>query len=173
MHKTTITGVTISAVERTHAWWRYLWPFQSRRALLQILAVMAVCLPIMAAVIVYKGNPNALLYTLIGAAAGGLLGGVYPLLPARLTLTTRSEARHHLADLQGRLVKIGYVLSEQSMVPGRFHYCSGKTLKRLRWDEQNIELLVHEHELVLNGPVVVLRRLRYKMMPDDYAFLKA
>ena len=172
MNKTTIIGVTISVVKRTHAWWRYLWPFQTRRALLQILTVMAVCLPIVGA-LAYWGNPDALVITLIGAAVSGLYC-LYPLLPARLILTTRSEARHHLADLQARLAKSGYVVSEQPRVPGRFHYYSGKTHRWFRWDEQNIELLVHEHELVLNGPVIVLRMLRTRLLlPDDRAYLKA
>lgn len=42
MHKTNIPGVTISEVKRTHAWWRYFWPLQSRRALLSCLFLLAV-----------------------------------------------------------------------------------------------------------------------------------
>lgn len=170
MHKTTIPGVTISEVKRTHAWWRYLWPFQSRRELLSTTGLLAVGLSVVGGII-YLMNPDAVRGSLIAGALGGLCCGVYPLLPARLTLATRSEARHHLTDLQARLVKFGYVASDQPLVPGRFHYRS-KMSRFWRWDEQDIELLVHDHELVLNGPVAVLGLLRARLLlPDDYAYL--
>lgn len=172
MHKTILPGVTISEVKRTHAWWLYLWPFQSRRALLRCLVILAVCLPIMA-VIVLRTNPYALPYVLICAALGGIISVAYPLLPTRLTLATRSEARHHLADLQARLVKFGYVASDKPLMPGSFHYRS-KHSEFWHLDEQVTELVVHEHELVLNGPVIIMRVLRAGLLlPDDYAYLKA
>ncbi len=97
---------------------------------------------------------------------------MYAVLPTRLTLTTRSEARHHLTDLQALLPRLGYVASDQPMVPGRFHYRS-KMSRFWRWDEQDIELLVHEHELVLNGPITQLRLLRARLLPDSRAYFKA
>jgi hypothetical protein len=172
MNKTTLPGVTISQVKRTHGMLMYLWPFQSRRELLSAIALLAVCLPIMGTII-YLLDPAGLESVLIGAVVGSFLCGVYPLLPARLTLATRSEARHFTADLQARLIKFGYVASDQQPRPGRFHYRS-KRSRFWRWDEQDIELLVHDHELVLNGPVIVLRFLRARLLlPADRAYLKA
>lgn len=171
MNKTTIDGVTISEVKRKHAWWLYLWPFQSRRELLSTFAILGVVLSVMGT-FAYLTAPYALLNTLVGAAVGGVYLGVYGALPASLTLATRSEARHFLADLQAMLAKGGYVLSEQPIVPGRFHYRS-KMPRLLRWDSQDIELLVHGNEFVLNGPITPLRLLRAKLLPDSRAYLKA
>jgi hypothetical protein len=169
MNKTTFPGVTISQVKRTHAWWRYFQPFQSMRQLLYMGAVLAVGLALVGWFF-YRMAPDLLRGGLIAGSFGGLLW-LYPLLPARLTLATRSEARHHLADLQARLVKFGYVASAQPQVAGRFHYRC-KMPRWLCWDEQDIELLVHDHELVLNGPVTILRLLRARLLlPEDYAYL--
>jgi hypothetical protein len=172
MNKTTLNGVTISQVQRTHAWWLYFWPFQSTRALLSTLVILAVGLSIMGGFF-YLMAPHALRGGLIASTVGSLLWGLYPLLPARLTLATRSEARHFTADLQARLLRFGYVASDQPPRPGRFHYRS-KMSRFWRWDEQDIELLVHDHELVLNGPVTILHLLRARLLlPDDRAYLKA
>jgi hypothetical protein len=172
MNKTTIAGVTISKVKRTHAWWRYLWPFQSRRALLTTLVLNAVCLPIVAA-FGYLIASQAVFQAVIFSAVCGLLCGLYPLLPATLTLAAPGSPRPALADLQARLIRLGYVASEQPPRPGRFHYRS-KRSRFWRWDEQDIELLVHEHELVLSGPVAILALLRARLLlPDDRAYLKA
>ncbi|MDB5976417.1 MAG: hypothetical protein JWR07_3177 [Nevskia sp.] len=173
MQKTTLHGVTISQVQRTHAWWLYLWPFQSRRILWQSIILMGTCLPIMG-VTVYLLDPAGLWPVLLGGTTGYFLCVLYPLLAARLTLATRSEARHCVADLQARLLKFGYVAKELEapLVPGRFVYQSKHEFWRR--DEQNVELLVREHNLVLNGPVAILRLLRTKLLlPDDYAYLKA
>jgi hypothetical protein len=170
MNKTTLPGVTISQVKRTHGMFMYLWPFQSCRELLSAMGLLAVCLPIMGT-IVYLLDPAALEPVLIGAVIGSFCCGVYPLLPARLTLATRSEARHITSDLQARLIKLGYVASDQQPRPDRFHYRS-KRSRFWRWDEQDIELLVHDHELVLNGPVAVLALLRARLLPpEDFAYL--
>lgn len=172
MNKTTITGVTISQVKRTHAWWRYFQPFQSLRELLSSIALL-VGSQLVIGGIIYLLNPHAVRGSLIAAALCGFYCGVYTVLPARLTLVTRSEARHFVTDLQALLPALGYVASAQPMVPGRFHYCS-KLPKWFRWDEQDIELLVHENELVLNGPIAPLRLLRARLLlPDDRAYLKA
>jgi hypothetical protein len=170
MNKTTIAGLTISAVERTHAWWRYVLPFQTRRALLTILAVQAVCLPCMA-LFAYLAAPHLMFQIVLGSALSGFTIALHPYLPARLTLATRGEARHFACDLQALLAKLRYVESEQLERPGRFHYRS-KRSRMLRWDEEDIELLVRDHELVLNGPIYILRHLRAKLLkPGDFAYL--
>lgn len=170
MNSTKLTGVTISQVQRTHGWQRYFWPFQSRRALLHILAALAVGLPIVGGII-YLLDPRAVFNSLIGGLFLALYWSVYAVLPARVTLATRSEALHFVTDLQAMLTKLGYVVSDPPMMAGSLHY-HARCPRLLRWDEQNIELLVHDHELVLNGPVTVLRVLRARLLlPDDYAYL--
>jgi hypothetical protein len=172
MNKTTLPSVTISQVKRTHGWQRYFWPFQSRRALLHILAALATALPIVGG-IVYLLDSRAVFNSLIGGPFLALYWTVYAFLPARVTLATRSEARYFVTDLQAMLTKLGYVAGERPMMPGSLHY-HAKCSRFWRWDEQDIELLVHEHELVLNGPVTVLRLLRARLLlPNDRAYLKA
>jgi hypothetical protein len=170
MNKTTVVGMTISTFERTHAWWRYFWPFQSRRALLTILVVLAVGLPIVAGFSVLVGS-NAVFQGVIFSALCGLYVGLYPYLPARLTFATRGEAQHFASDVQAQLVRLRYVASEQSPRAGRFHYRS-KRPRLWRWDEEDMELLVHEHELVLSGPVGMLTLIRARLLPpEDFAYL--
>jgi hypothetical protein len=170
MNKTTIAGVTISTVKRTHAWWLYLWPFQSKRALLTTLALNAACLPIMAG-FGYLIASQAVFQAVIFAAVCGLLCSVYPLLPGTLSLVTPGSPRPALLDLQARLARLGYVASNQPPRPGRYHYRS-KRSRFWRWDEQDIELLVHDHKLVLNGPVAILAMLRARLLPpEDFAYL--
>jgi hypothetical protein len=165
MNKTTIAGVTISKVERTHALWRYLWAFQSRRALLTILALNAVILPMVAG-FGYLIGSQAVLQAVLFSAVCGLICGLYPLLPATLTLAAAGSPRSALVDLQARLIRLGYVASDQPPHPGRLHYRS-KRSRFWRWDEQDVELLVHEHELVLNGPVAILAMLRARLLPPE------
>jgi hypothetical protein len=165
MNKTTIAGLTISQVERTHAWWRYLWPIQTRRALLTTLTIHAVCLPL-AAVFLHFAAPQAVVPLVICGALGGLYFGLYPYLPARLTLATRGEARHFTADVAIELTRLRYVASEQPRRPGNCHYRS-KTSRSWRWDEQDIDMLVQDHALVLNGPVFMLAVLRARLLPPE------
>jgi hypothetical protein len=170
MNKTTISGLTISQVERTHAWWRYLWPVQSRRALLTMLGVQAVGLPL-AAVFAHFAAPQAVVPLVICAALGGLYFGQYPYLPARVTMATHGEARHFIADVAIELTKLCYVESEQPRRPGSCHYRS-KTSRFWRWDEQDIDVLVQDHALVLTGPVLVLAILRARLRPPaNFAYL--
>jgi hypothetical protein len=169
MYKTKLLGVTISNVQRTHDWWRYVQPFQSRQALLQILAVLVVLLPI-AGWIAYQLAPRLLPFG-VGGALFGIYWAMYLYLPARLTLATRCEARYVVTDLQALLLKLGYVESGQPRVPGRFHYRS-KQAPFWRWHEQEVELLVSGYELVVAGPVVVLNWMRIKLLaPKDFAYL--
>lgn len=172
MNKTKMPGVMISSVERTHPWWRYFWPFYSRRQLLVSIFLLVVGTATMGGLI-YLLDPHAMGNAMIGAALGGGGWGLYPLLPARLTLSTRSDAGPHIPDIQARLTKLGYVESEQPQPPDRLLYRS-KRPRFWRWDEQDIEVLVHNQELVLNGPVTVLCVLRARLLlPDDRAYLKA
>ncbi|PIL44479.1 hypothetical protein CR105_13550 [Massilia eurypsychrophila] len=158
--------MSISELERTHAWWRYLWPFRSRRTQLQTLALLAAEVCIMLAA-VYALNPSPSLAPVLLAAPLILLSGAQFLLPARLVMATQDDACHAVTDLQARLLKLGYVRSEQPMPQGSFRY-RHKYPRWLQWGEQDVELLVHGHELVLDGPMAVLYGLRAEMLlPDE------
>ncbi|MES2760445.1 MAG: hypothetical protein V4693_23985 [Pseudomonadota bacterium] len=172
MDKTTIIGVTVSLVQHTHARRLYFWPFQTWHALRSALIWQAFGMSVIG-MIKYMLDPANMLIVLIGAAVSGLLCSAYAGLPARLTLATRSEARHHLADLQALLIKNGCVESEQQVPPGSYLYRS----KLPRWlicDSQDyLKLEVREHEMVLTAPILVLHLLRAQLLRrDDYAFLK-
>lgn len=172
MNKTTMPGVTISRVKRTHAWRLYLWPFQSWRALRSFLVWLTFALSIIGT-IKYMFAPAGTLQVLICAAIGGLVGA-YGALPARLTLATRGEARHAFTDLQAQLVKLGYVASDQPGPSGNYYYRS----KMPRWlicdSQDNLKLVVHDREIVLTGPIASLFLLRAKLLQsDDHAYLKA
>lgn len=173
MNKTTITGVTVSQVQHTHAWRLYLWPFRPWRAVRASLIWLAFALSVIGA-IKYLLAPENMLIVLIGAAVSGLLCGAYATLPARLALASRSEARHHLADLQALLAKNGLVASDQPVPPGSYLY-RGKLPRWLVYDSQdNVKLVVRDHEIVLTGPIIVLHLLRAQLLKrDDYAYLKA
>lgn len=172
MDKTTIIGVTVSQVEHTHAWRLYFWPFQTRRAVRSVLVWLACGLAIVAA-IKYMLDPANMLIVLIGGAVGGIVCSAYAALPARLTLGTRSEARHHLSDLQSLLIKNGGVASGEQVLPGSYLYRS----KLPRWlicdSQDSITLVVRDHEIILTGPILSLHLLRAQLLRrDDYAFLK-
>lgn len=172
MNKTTAPDVTLSRVERTHAWWAFLWPFQSWREVQFTIAMLTFGLLVMG-VIFYQIDPEGLGFALTCSAIGGFIG-VYGALPARLTLATCSEARHHLADLQAWLAKCGYVTSDQSALPGNYHYRS----KLPRWlicdAHDNLKLVVRDHEIVLTGPIAPLVLLRGILLrTEDHAYLRA
>lgn len=172
MNKTTIPGVTISRVQRTHTWWRYFWPIQTWDELRSTLTVLAIGLPVVA-VVKHLLAPTGMLSVLIGGAIGGILSIGYCALPARLTLTTRSEARHHLKDLQAMLLAQGYVTTDQPVLPGSYLYRS----KLPRWlicdAHDNLKLVVRDHQIVLTGPIASLYLLRARLLPDPNAYLKA
>lgn len=172
MNKTTTPDVTISKVARSHAWWVYFMPFQCWREFRSTIVILALGL-LVVGVIIYRVDPEGLEQVLTCSAIGGVYVGVYGALPARLTLATRSEARHHFADLQARLVKGGYVASDEPVLPGSYHYRS-KFPRWLSWDSQDIRLVVRDHEIVLTGPINPLRLLRVQLLrTEDHAYVKA
>jgi hypothetical protein len=170
MHKTKIAGVTISMVKRTHAVLMYLWPFQSLRAVLHSVVVVTVGLSILE-LVMYLLAPKAMVAALIGWIIFYLVRFVYTLLPARLTLVSLGQARHVVSDVQDLLIMLGYVASEQPPMPGRFRFRS-KHSPFWRWREQEVELLVSEHELVVTGPVTSLYWVRIRLLKrEDFSYL--
>jgi hypothetical protein len=146
-----------SPIERTHRAWRYLWPFQSRQERVLILRIFAVGLLLMSLTVWLFLDHGALPYTLVGGLLGGLWLGPYRSLPAKMTITTRSEARHHLADVQNLVLKIGFVPSGKVTQPGMYHYGvepPHHALWRLFYvSGQTFDLRVGEHTIELRGQV--------------------
>ncbi|MFC0132855.1 hypothetical protein CR105_13555 [Massilia eurypsychrophila] len=173
MDKTTFIGVTVSQVHHAHARRLYFLPFQTWRALRSALVWQAFGIAIIGAV-KYSLAPANMLVVMIGGAFSGLLCSAYAGLPARLTLSTRSEARHHLADLQALLVKNSFVASDQPVLHGSYLYRGKLPRWLICYSQDNLKLEVRDHEIVLTAPILILHLLRAQLLRrDDYAFLKA
>lgn len=99
--------------------------------------------------------PQALPYTLIGGLISGLWLGPYRSLPARMTITTRSEARHHLGDVQKLLMKIGFVRTAELTEPGHYRYvvkpCPHALLLPLYVAGQTFDLHLRDHTITLRS----------------------
>lgn len=147
----------LSTVERAHAWWGYLWPFRTRKDLVVTLCIQAGGSLAWTAVILLWLDPGALPWALGGGLIGGTWLGPYRSLPAKMTITTRSAARHHLADVQKMVLKIGFVPSGKVTKPGHYHYgfnLPDHALLRLLYVEgQEFCLHVGEHTIELHSQV--------------------
>jgi hypothetical protein len=147
----------LSPVERTHAWWLYLWPFQSRQERVLSLRIFAAVLLLWTLIIWLWFDHGALPYTLAGALIGGVWLGPYRGLPAKMNITTRSEARHHLDDVQKLVRKIGFVPSGQETQPGHYHYVAKAPdhplLRPLYVEGQTFDLRVGEHTIELASQI--------------------
>jgi hypothetical protein len=144
----------LSPVERTHAWWAYLWPFQSRQDRAVMLSVLALGLLLCSVAVWLWVAPQALPYTLTGGLIGGLWLGPWRSLPAHMTITTRSEACQHLADVQKLLMKLGFVLSTRVTEPGHYHYvhpCPHVLLLPLHVAGLAFDLHVRDHTIHLRS----------------------
>jgi hypothetical protein len=142
-----------STIERTHSAWRYLWPFNSRQEQVVILSIFAAVL-LLWTIIVWLWLPHgALPYTLAGATIGGMWLGPYHSLPAIMTITTRSEARHHLADVQKLVLRIAFEPSGKLTEPGHYHYIGkmpkNKLLRLVAVEGVTFDLRVGEHTIEL------------------------
>jgi hypothetical protein len=148
---------SFSPIERTHSAWRYLWPFQSRQERVLLLRVFAAGLVLDAVVVWLCVALEAVPYALVGGLIGGLWLGPYRSLPAKLTITTRSEARHHLADVQKLLLRIGFVPSGKMTEPGHYRYdvkAPDNALVRLIFVEgQTFDLRLGEHTIELHSQI--------------------
>lgn len=156
-------SITVSKIERAHGRLMYWWPFQSRRQVLSFATFFVGSLLLEAAFLYYLLPPEYLVNCLIGGALCAIYLGIYRVLPARLTLVTRAEARHFMADLQPMILALGYRQSEQPLQPGRLHFCN-KAPRWASWDEQDFEVRIGEHDIVLRGPIASLELLRPRLL---------
>lgn len=157
--------LSLSAIERTHGSLMFWWPIQSRRQLVLAAAFISAAL-LASAWIVHYFFPQYQTGALIGAAVGAVYCGIYRVLPARMTLATRGEARYFLPDLHGLIVSIGYRQSDQPAQPGRLHFCN-KAPRWLSWDEQDLDVGIGAHEIILSGPIASLETLRTRLLQQQ------
>jgi hypothetical protein len=159
-------AITLSAIERTHGLLMYGWPIQSRRQLLSATAFVGGGLLVMALILYCVGAPPTYFRAaMFGGAIGGIYCGIYRVLPARMTLATRGEARHFVAELKPLILALGYRHSDEPAEAGRLHFCN-KAPRWMSWDEQDLDMRVGAHDIVLAGPVVSLELLRARLLRE-------
>lgn len=157
---------TLSPIQRTHAWWLYIWPFQSRRMLL-ITAVLLSAGSLLMTTILLWLDPGPLPYALAGCIIGGVYFGPYRALPAQMTITTRSDARHFVQDVKELVLSAGYIISDRATEAGRTHYCNKLRDKLggwLSWDESDIDLWLGPNEIELRGPIAAMEWLQARLI---------
>lgn len=149
-------AVTISPIRRTHSVFRYFLPFQSQRQVVTMAIILVVGLPFFG-LLLYRFDHDAnLVVSLLGGVIGAVSFSLYPMLPAHMQLTTRSEARHFVQALGEHIISLGYV--ELRSTPTSKRYRS-KHPRWLRWDEQDMEIAVRAHVIEVNGPILFLKML--------------
>jgi hypothetical protein len=161
----TADGITVAEIIRRHGVLRYLWPFWSDRQHRLAVVVIAVPLALVAALLLWL-DPNAM-PTCVFSGFVGAMYTIYMVMPARLRLTTCGEARHFIGDMDEVLVTLGYGRSAHPDDPARHHYRVVKLWAWLEWSnlaEADIEFRVGPHEIVIDGPVLILRSMRLRIL---------
>lgn len=146
--------VTVSPITRTHSAFLYFFPIQSWRQFVSAAGFFAVPLSFFA-LLFYLFDPDAMV-VLWGGVIGGVGCGLYPVLPAQMQLATRGEARHFVQAVDKHIISLGYVEFRSSATSKRYR---SKQPRWLRWDEQEIEIVVSGNVIEINGPVLSLRLL--------------
>jgi hypothetical protein len=143
----------LSTVERAHGWWGYLWPFQTRKTLIWTLGLLAGGLLLDTAMVLLWLDPGALPYVLGGAFLGGM-SAAYRVLPVKMTVTSRGDARQQVETITQLMLSRGYVVDQPTDQAGRVQYCP-KSRDRwpwLYWSEQDMGLRWRDHQIELHGP---------------------
>ena len=149
-------NVTCSEVERTHSVLRFLCPIQSWSQFLSVVVTYVLGLSVVALVIHLLDPSEPLAYIMVCASLGGSWA-LFAALPARIELTTSTEARHFVKSVQEKIMASGY--REVKAIPGGMHFRS-KLPRWLRWAENEVNLVAHDHAIELSGPAVALRLLK-------------
>ena len=155
----------LSPIERTHFWWGYVWPFQTRKTLIWMLGLLAGGTLVDTAMVLLWLDPGALPYVIGGALIGGMYMGPYRVLPAKMTMTSRGEARQHVDAITQMLLRRGYIVDQPTDQAGHVRYCP-KSRDRwpwLYWSEQEMGLHWHNHQIELRGPCNMIEWLHGKL----------
>lgn len=161
----TADGITVAEITRMHGVLRYLWPFWSTRQLRLVALLIGVPAALLAALLWWL-DPKAMPTTVCGAVAGGMFV-VYLVMPARLRLITRGEAKHFIGDMHKVLVTLGYGRSTDPADPARHHYRVVKIpawVEWTNWAEADIEFRIGPHDIVIDGPVGILVFMRRRIL---------
>jgi hypothetical protein len=156
----------LSPIKRMHAWWQYLWPFQSRKALMVTLCIQAGGSLVWAAIILLWLEPGALPWVLGGALIGGMYGGPCRSLPAKWTLTTRSDPSSQAENIRRLMLRKGYIVDKPAGTAGHVRYVHKWSFKKLTsWlsYDNEIDLYCRGNEIELHGPLNVLEWLYGRM----------
>jgi hypothetical protein len=146
-----------------------LWPFQSSKALVATLCVLTVMSVLWVLVAVLWLDLSAWALTLAGCLAGSMYFGPCHLLPARMTINTRNDARHFIDKFDQMILRMGYVTHDPIDGRGHVHYLSkwhGKLWGWAAWQEQEVDLRWSGHKIEMRGPVIVVEWLRYRLLTE-------
>lgn len=155
----------LSPIERTHAWWGYLWPFQTRKTLAWMLGLLAGGALVDTALVLFWLEPGALPFVLGGAFIGGM-SAPYRVLPVKMTVTSRGEVRRHVETITQLMLRRGYIVDQSTDQAGHVRYCP-KSRDRwpwLYWSEQDMGLHWHDHQIELSGPFNTIEWLHRKLI---------
>ena len=153
-------NVTMSEVTRTHAPYRFLCPIRSRRQLIAFGIFLLFGLPLIALLLKLLDPSAPLSYIIIPALVGGS-APMFAVLPARLRMVTRFHAGHLIHTLDETIQSLGYERSESSAAAGaRYHATQPRWLA---WKENDIEVMVRDHTIEVNGPVCAMRVLQERL----------
>lgn len=111
---------------------------------------------------------GALPLSLIGCVIGSMYFGPCNFLPARMTITTRREARCLVAEVEQLILGMGYMV-DHSARAGHVNYCrqwySGFG-RWFAWKELEVELHWSSDSIEIRGPVVLVEWLRYRLIRE-------
>ena len=152
----------ISNLERTHTFWKYLFPFQSWLQF-SSFCLFAVATFVCCFVVLRIFNPESLESpnVLIIVGVIGALPAVFSALPGRFEI--RNVTMNHNVwsnEINEKLISLGYTMC-----------LSGENVKRyrsqlprwLRWNENELVVSVANDLFVISGPIMALSALRKKL----------
>jgi hypothetical protein len=105
-------------------------------------------------------------FVLGGALIGGMYMGPYRVLPVKMTMTSRGEARKHVETITQVMLRRGYIVDRPTGQAGHVRYCP-KSRDRwpwLYWSEQDMSLRWHDHQIELSGPFNTIEWLHRELI---------
>lgn len=139
-------------------WHKALLPIQSFRQLIESL-VIAIVIGIVSTKILSPWPDGLFLVTLF--AWVGILPILHFALPAKLNIQT--------LDTSGIMSEIERFLQAESYVKksslGNYIFYEVNLPKYFKWKESNIQILLQEERIIIDGPILILRIIRKRLTP--------